>query len=139
MKYKLTDETITIDGHTLHRIKALENFGNVKRGDKGGWVERESNLSQNGNAKVYGNAQVGGNAQVAEKEDYIVFKNSWSSGRYFTYTSTNKMWRVGCFYGTGEGLVAKAYKDSGLSGKCYAATVRYVEEIERLKKEVGKC
>ena len=46
------------------------------------------------------------------------------------------MWKVGCFYGSGKELIEKAYKDSELSGKCYEATVKYVEEIERLKKEL---
>lgn len=46
------------------------------------------------------------------------------------------MWKVGCFYGSGKKLIEKAYEDSELSGKCYEATVKYVEEIERLKKEL---
>ena len=33
-KYKLTDETIDIEGKTLYRIEALKNFGDVKNGDK---------------------------------------------------------------------------------------------------------
>ena len=45
------------------------------------------------------------------------------------------MWKVGCFYGTGEELVAKAYKDSKLSGRCYEAIVRSVETIEAAKAE----
>lgn len=36
------------------------------------------------------------------------------------------MWRVGCFHGTGEELVAKAYKDSEESGRRYAEIVDYV-------------
>jgi hypothetical protein len=48
------------------------------------------------------------------------------------------MWKVGCFHGTGEELIAKAYKDSELSGKCYEASVRYVEELERIKAELTK-
>ena len=39
------------------------------------------------------------------------------------------MWKVGCFYGTGESLIAKAYRDSELSGKCYEAVVREQEAI----------
>ena len=63
-KYELTDETIKIGGHTLHRIKALVDFGNVKAGDIGGWIEKEENLAQDGNAWVYGDARVSGNALV---------------------------------------------------------------------------
>ena len=218
-KYKLTDETIQVGGHTLHRIEALKDFGNVKKGDKGGFIEKENNLSQDGdcwvynnakvcdkarvfgeamifndavvcgdaevrgnarvfgkarvfddaevcgyaevsedalvykdakicgnarvlgnasiygNAKVcgyamvYGDARVYGDAKVESASDYIVFKNWWSSGRYFTWTRSNNMWSVGCFYGTGEELIAKAYKDSELSGREYERVVKYVESI----------
>ena len=65
----------------------------------------------------------------------MVIKNTWSSGRWFTYTSSNKKWAVGCFYGTGEELIKKAYKDSELSGRCYEAIVRAVETIEAAKAE----
>ena len=123
-KFKLTDEKKECCGRTLHRIVCLTAFASVQVGELGGWVESEKNLSQDGNAWVYGDA------------DYIVLKNNWSSGRYFTYTASNKMWKVGCFHGTGEELIAKAYKDSELSGKCYEASVRYVEELERIKAEI---
>ena len=39
------------------------------------------------------------------------------------------MWRVGCFYGTGKELIAKAYKDSELSGREYKRVVGYVESM----------
>ena len=41
------------------------------------------------------------------------------------------MWKVGCFRGTGDELIAKAYKDSELSGRCYEAIVRAQEAIDR--------
>lgn len=48
-KYKLTDETCnTLHGKTLYRIEALTGFANVKAGDKGGYVQSECNLSQEG-------------------------------------------------------------------------------------------
>ena len=65
-------------------------------------------------------------AEVKSIKDYIVFKNWWSSGRWFTWTRSNNMWTVGCFHGTGEELVEKAYKDSEESGKHYAEIVDYV-------------
>jgi hypothetical protein len=61
----LTDTRILF-GITLYRIKALvaiEAFG-VKPGDLGGYIEKESNLSHEGNAWVYGNAEVSGSARV---------------------------------------------------------------------------
>lgn len=42
-------------GKKLYRIEALKDFGNVKKGDFGGYVEKETNLSQDGNAWVYSN------------------------------------------------------------------------------------
>lgn len=72
-----------------------------------------------------------GNSVIESDYDYIVFKNWWSSGRYFTWTRSNDMWLVGCFYGTGKELIAKAYKDSKVSGREYERVVKYVEQIKR--------
>ena len=36
LKYKLTEESIVIYNKTLYRIEALKDFGDVKKGDKGG-------------------------------------------------------------------------------------------------------
>ena len=41
------------------------------------------------------------------------------------------MWKVGCFYGTGEELIKKAYKDSEISGREYERVVNYVESMLR--------
>ena len=249
-KYKLTKETLKVYDKTLYRIEALKDFNDVKKGDKGGFIENEKNLSQRGdcwiydnakvlgeamvccnakvycnakicdyavaydnaivfgnaqvcdeakvyynakvygnariygkarvldnarvygntnvyhnaevcgntriygnaivrgdavvcgdavvydnaavygNARIYGNAEICGDAEIASNSDYIVFKNWWSSGRYFTWTKNNNMWKVGCFYGTGEQLIEKAYKDSEKSGKEYKKVVVYVNSIK---------
>ena len=42
----------------LFRVVAIKDFGDVKKGDVGGWIEKESNLSQSGDAWVYGDAKV---------------------------------------------------------------------------------
>ena len=168
-KYELLkDDAITSFGRTLYRIKATTDFGDVKKGELGGYIEKEENLSHlgkawvTGNARVYGNAWVYGNAEVygnarvtdnawvygdavvygdarvtdnavvSSSKDYIVFLNTWSSFRWFTYTKSNKMWKVGCFYGTGAELIAKAYEDSEKSGKCYEAYVNLVLELEKI-------
>ena len=79
-KYILTDATLKFEGHLLHRIQAVANFGNVQAGDLGGWIESQVNLSQYGDcwiydeAKVYGHAHVGGNARVSE--DAHVYENA---------------------------------------------------------------
>ena len=70
-KYELTEETITLfKEYMLYSIKALRDFGGIKAGDLGGYIEKESNLSHNGDAwlyedaMVYGDAHVYGNARV---------------------------------------------------------------------------
>ena len=143
-KYEFTGETKVVYGRTLHQIKALNSFGEVKEGDLGGWIESEKNLSHEGDCwvsgdadvsgdiEVYGNAEVSGDARVTSQKDYIVFKNSWSSFRWFTYTKSNRMWKVGCFYGTGQELIEKAYKDNEKSGNSYEAYVNLVLELEKL-------
>ena len=89
-----------------------------------------------GETRVYGKAEVCGEAEIKSLQDYIVFKNNWSSGRSFTWTRSNDMWKVGCFYGTGKEIIEKAYKDSELSGDMYKMHVEFVEKIkERLKEE----
>ena len=64
-KFELTTEFITnAFGKKLFRIKSLVEFGDVKAGEIGGYVEKEENVSQYGNAWVYGNAKVYGDAKV---------------------------------------------------------------------------
>lgn len=78
---------------------------------------------------IDGPADIGGDAVVDTIEDFIVFKNWWSSGRYLTWTRSNKMWRVGCFYGEGDALVSKAYKKGDKCGREYERLVSYVESF----------
>ena len=65
-KFELTSEFIINESGTkLFRIKALKSFAEVEEGDLGGYVEKEENLDQCGNAWVSGNARVSGNAEVS--------------------------------------------------------------------------
>lgn len=63
-KYELTDETQIFCGRTLYRIKAVIDFSNVTHGDLGGWIEKEENLSQDGNAWVSDDAKVFDSARI---------------------------------------------------------------------------
>ena len=67
-KYEFTGETKRVElwnrTATLHRIKATVEFGFVKVGELGGWIEKEENLSHEGKAWVCGDAEVWGNAKV---------------------------------------------------------------------------
>ena len=67
-KYELTEQHPDTG---LYCIKALRDFGNVAKGDIGGWIEGEKNLSHEGDAWVFGNAWVYGNAEV--------YGNAWVS------------------------------------------------------------
>ena len=66
-KYKILMDkknTIEWEGHILYRIKALRNFGNVKKGDIGGFVESEYNLSHEGNCWIFDNAKAMDNSRI---------------------------------------------------------------------------
>lgn len=67
-KYELTSEYVEFDGRKLYRIKALKSFYlcglTVKAGALGGYIEKEENLSQEGNAEIGGNAKVKDEAEV---------------------------------------------------------------------------
>lgn len=75
-KYVFTGKTLEIDEHTLHQIKAVRDFGKVKEGELGGFIEDCKNLSQYDcawvadNAKVFEHASVSGNAYV-DGDSYI--------------------------------------------------------------------
>ena len=101
-KYELTDDTITVGGRILHRIKALKSFSDVEEGDLGGYVEKE-NLSQIGNAWVYGDARVSGNAQVSGENDYTTakgFGRNYRTTTFFRLQDGEIGVRCGCFCGT---------------------------------------
>ena len=73
--WEFTGETKIHLGTTLKRIRAsvgleLKCGVVIVKGELGGWIEKESNLS--GNAWVSGNAKVYGDALVKSSEDYCV-------------------------------------------------------------------
>jgi hypothetical protein len=71
-KYELlVGDCLRAGDRTLYRIRALRDFGDVKRGDLGGYIESESALAHEGHAwvqdvaQVYGpHGSVGGNARI---------------------------------------------------------------------------
>lgn len=125
-KYKMTSNVKELLGHKLFQIKALKDFGDVKAGDLGGYIEKEENLSHDGiawvydnvkvsgNARVFGDTQVLGNARVCgnaqiyndalicDSADYICFQGFGSKSRNTTIFRTrneNIMVKCGCFTG----------------------------------------
>ncbi|WP_206108667.1 hypothetical protein [Paenibacillus thiaminolyticus] len=85
-KFEFTGETTTdiAESATLHRIRALRNFGDVKAGDLGGWVESERNLSHGGNCWVYDDSAVFGRASVlgyaSIRNGAMVYDNAFVAG-----------------------------------------------------------
>ena len=105
-KYEFTGVTITHKGVVLHQIRALKDFVYIRGEDKiittgdrlpekmfrtyvhkgeiGGYIQAESNLSQKGccwvgnDSKVYGNAKVSHNAQICN--DAEVYGNAMVYG-----------------------------------------------------------
>ena len=77
-KYKLTGETLKTSFVTLHRIQALRDFGVIKSGDLGGFVQSERNLSHSGTAWVSDYALVFGGARVSDKA--LVSGKAWVCG-----------------------------------------------------------
>ena len=127
-KFELTSEFVTFLGKKLFRIKALISFGNVEEGELGGYVEKEENLSNDGNAWVYGNARVFGNARVygdAEvfgnarvygDADYATvhgFGSEYRTTTFFRTKAGDIGVRCGCFYGTLEEFRAKVKETHG--------------------------
>ena len=59
-------ELIPSDKEGLFRVKALRDFNDVKKGDIGGYVEGEKNLSQLGDCWIYDNARIYNNAVIRD-------------------------------------------------------------------------
>lgn len=68
-KYELIENGIEHDGRMLYSIRALKDFADVCAGEVGGLIEREDNLSQEGDCWLYtgmawGNARIYDDAKV---------------------------------------------------------------------------
>ena len=87
-KYELLkDDTIQLANKTLYRIKAIKNFGGIKAGTLGGYIQSEDNLSHDGNAWVRDNAVVCDKAIVRDsaviccdaeiRDNAVIRDNAW--------------------------------------------------------------
>lgn len=114
-KYELTENYIIFNGKKLFQIKALISFGDVKPGDLGGYIEKESNLSHwdnawvRGNATVcdnavvYDNARICGDARIYTNKDYTCvsgFGSEYRTTTFFRLKDKDIGVKCGCFYGT---------------------------------------
>ena len=119
-KYELTGEVKVKFGVTFKRIRALIDFGNVKKGELGGFIEKEENLSHEnnawvyGNAKVYGDARVSGNAEVSGDAwvygNAKVYGDAWVYGNAEVYDNAEVSGNAWVYGG------ARVYGDARVSG-----------------------
>lgn len=103
-KYKITEEFVEYNKLKLYRIEAIIAFANVLKGEKGGFIEKEKNLSQaSGNARVSGNTRVSDDAQVSDNAivsgDARVSGNARMSGEIkcktgYYFARKEKSWEV---------------------------------------------
>ena len=96
-KYELTAEFIEQWGKKLFRIKALISFGSVEAGELGGYVEKEDNLAQDGDAWVCDNAW------VCDDADYLLIGRIGSRFSFTTFFKNKDKGitvSCGCFLGT---------------------------------------
>ena len=145
-KYEFTGETKRVNGRTLHRIRALTSFGSIKAGQLGGWIEKEENLADEGDAwvygdakvfgdakvyddaKVYGDAKVYDNAVVCKTNHYLVIGSIGSRLSFTTFyrdKNNDISVKCGCFNGTideFEKKVKETHKD-GKHAKVYLLAV----------------
>ena len=136
----------------FYRIRALRDFGDVKKGDIGGYIEKEENLSHEGNcwidnnARVYGDARVSGDAQVYNNA-YVygnahVYCNAWVYGNAYVYGNAQVHGNVqilgnACVSGDarvyGNALVCEEH--TIITGRCVVDL--YIDKIESLRCQTG--
>ena len=101
-KYEiLLDISKEINGRTVYRIKALKDFGDVEAGYLGGYIEKEYNLSHEGNCWVYDNACVYEEAEVCD--DAKILDNAQVYGEASVYHNAEvsdyaKVYGEACVY-----------------------------------------
>ena len=130
MKYKLTTNTKQVNDFTVYQIEALIDIPSiyVKKGNLGGWIEKEANLSQERNAWVSGDARVYGNAKIEKTSDYMTISSLGNSCRTITITFADKMIVAGCFRGNLDEF--KQAIDKKYNGKGnYYPTIKYIAEL----------
>ena len=140
-KYEFTGETKQVGffgNITLKRIRATMEFGIIKIGDLGGWIEKEENLSHKGNAwvydnaKVYGNAKVCGDAKVFSISHVLVIGPIGSRNDFTTFfrdKDSEITVKCGCFLGKIDKFLEKVCETHGDSK--YAIVYRTAAEIAK--------
>lgn len=146
-KYELTGEVKVKFGVTFKRIRALIDFGNVKKGELGGFIEKEENLSHENNAWVSGNAWVYGDARVYDdawvyddarvsgNADYVLIGRIGSRFGFTTFfrNKNNEIYvSCGCFLGTLAKFRKKVKETHGTDTK-YAKVYQAAADLAEMQ------
>ena len=124
-KYELIKESkATFVGRDIYRIRALNDFGNVKAGDIGGWVCSEANLSQEGDCWICDNAKCLDDARILDNAE--MYDNS------VMYDNT-RMFDNAIIYGN-----AKMYDNSRMSGNARMCDYAILDENKILYGSINK-
>ena len=134
-KYEiLMDEENTIEwgGRVLHRIKALKDFGDVKKGDIGGFVEKETNLSHEGNCWIYDNAKAMDNSKVYGNSRMYGYSKMYGNSGMYGYST---MFAYSELYDNSE-----MYNNSTLKNKTrlYGKLVSSVDDFIEIQNPQGR-
>ena len=118
-KYEILKDTEKIFfGRKVYKIRALKDFADVKKGDIGGFVESEKNLSQDGDCWIYGNAIACDHSKVSEHAK--VYGNAKVSDNAF----------IGSYARVcGNAVICDYAKVSGSAFICDYAKVRGYAEV----------
>ena len=146
-KYEFTGETKQVElwnrTAMLHRIRATVEFGFVKVGELGGWIEKEENLSHEGKAWVCGDAEVWGNAKVCGDAEvflasHVLVMGPVGSRNDFTTFFRDKdneiTVKCGCFLGKIDKFLEKVTQTHG--NNKYALVYRAAVEVAKLQIEL---
>lgn len=108
----------------LYHIRALKDFGDVNKGDLGGYIEKEENLSQYddcwayNNAEIFGNARVTNNARIYDYAKIYGYATISENARIYDYAIVHGVARV-----NGD---AKVYFNSDIYSDTIIANNAYI-------------
>ena len=126
-KFELTNDTKIVFGKKLFRIRALVSFGNVKKDELGGYVEKEENLSHAGNAWVYGDAEVYGNARVYGDDEVCGNARVYGNADYTCVKGFGTEYRNTTFYRQKDGSI-------GVKCGCFYGTIdEFREQVNKTR------
>lgn len=149
--FRLTDNTKTTPGGVvLHQIECIADYKWAKKGDLGGFIEKEENLSDNAwvsgdarvfgdarvydDARVYGDAWVYGDAEVYGDADYCCFQSFGSrAGTTTAFRQKDGTVRIkcGCFSGDLTAFVRQVEATHG--DNQYGREYKAIAEVIKVK------